>query len=164
MPNAPVVTGLISESTSTKNGFIYQSGRKYKKGCRRTSIQIPNEPRPGAPRHFFCTKFRANVRRTDCVGPIYSHIWRPKSNLDWSLVITLRSRDICTLTAQKSEWTRHFWEIRPWYCAHVLSVPLPALNLFFLFPFRWTWDPLRPKYIKIYKNQHVDYGAILFFF
>ena len=49
------------------------------------SIPIPNEPLPGAPRHFFCTKFRANIRRTDCVGPIYSHIWRPKSNLDWNL-------------------------------------------------------------------------------
>ena len=33
-----------------------------------------DEPLPGAPRHV-CTKFRANIRRTDCVGPIL------KSNL-----------------------------------------------------------------------------------
>ena len=31
------------------------------------------EPLPGAPRHV-CTKFRANIRRTDCVGPILSQI------------------------------------------------------------------------------------------
>ena len=31
------------------------------------------EPLPGAPRHV-CTKFRANVPRTDCVGPILSHM------------------------------------------------------------------------------------------
>ena len=126
MPNA-VVTGLISEFT--KNGCFYQSGRKYKilGGCR-TSIRIPNEPLPVAPRHFFCTKFRANIRRADGVGPIYSHIWRPKSNLDWNLVIMLRSRDICTFTAQKSKCTRNFWEIRHWYFAHMLNVQLPALR------------------------------------
>ena len=28
-----------------------------------------NEPLPGALRHV-CTKFSANIRRTDCVGPI----------------------------------------------------------------------------------------------
>ena len=28
-----------------------------------------DEPLPGAPRHV-CTKFRSNIRRTDCVGPI----------------------------------------------------------------------------------------------
>ena len=71
MPNA-VVTGLKSEST--KNGFITQSGRKYKKGGCRVSIRIPKEPVPGAPRHFFCTKIRENTRRTWCVRPIYSHI------------------------------------------------------------------------------------------
>ena len=27
-----------------------------------------DEPLPGAPSHV-CTKFRANIRRTDCVGP-----------------------------------------------------------------------------------------------
>ena len=28
------------------------------------------------------TKFRASIRRTDCVGPILSQIFRPKSNID----------------------------------------------------------------------------------
>ena len=32
-----------------------------------------DDPLPGAPRHI-CTKFRANIRRTDCVGPISSRI------------------------------------------------------------------------------------------
>ena len=72
------------------------------------------------------------------------------------VVITLRSRDICTLTAQKSKSTRHFLEIIPWYFAHVLSVPLPALNDIFLVFFSLEmWDPLRSKYIKIYKNRNV---------
>ena len=38
------------------------------------------EPLPGAPRHV-CAKFRANARRTDCVGPIISQIKRPKSSI-----------------------------------------------------------------------------------
>ena len=32
-----------------------------------------NEPLPGAARRV-STKFRADIRRTDCVGPILSHI------------------------------------------------------------------------------------------
>ena len=39
-----------------------------------------NEPLPGAPKHV-CTKFRANIRKTDCVGPILSQIERRKSNI-----------------------------------------------------------------------------------
>ena len=34
------------------------------------------EPLPGAPRHV-CTKFRANNRRTDCVGAIYAILSQP---------------------------------------------------------------------------------------
>ena len=36
-----------------------------------------DEPLPGASRHV-CAKFRANIRRTGCVGPILSQIYRPK--------------------------------------------------------------------------------------
>ena len=31
-----------------------------------------NEPLSGA-RGYVCTQFRANIRRTDCVGPLLSH-------------------------------------------------------------------------------------------
>ena len=53
-----------------------------------------NEPLPGALRHV-CTNFRANIRRTDCVGPILSQIERP--NIHEKQVITMPSRDFCTL-------------------------------------------------------------------
>ena len=36
------------------------------------SLFFLGEPLPGAPSHV-CTKFRANIRRTDCVGPILNH-------------------------------------------------------------------------------------------
>ena len=43
-------------------------------------LVLLDEPLPGAPRHV-CTKVRANVRKTDCVGPILSQIERRKSNM-----------------------------------------------------------------------------------
>ena len=39
---------------------------------RKKNIFFLDEPLPGAPKHI-CTKFSANIRRTDCVGPILSH-------------------------------------------------------------------------------------------
>ena len=44
---------------------------------------FPDEPFPGAPRHV-CTKFRANIRKTDCVGQII------KSNLTPEIKYTLK--------------------------------------------------------------------------
>ena len=41
-------------------------------GKKKTHLFL-NEQLAGAPRHV-CTKFRANIRRADCVGPISSHI------------------------------------------------------------------------------------------
>ena len=42
-------------------------------GRKKMSLFFLGEPLPGAPSHV-CTKFRANIRRTDCVGPILSQI------------------------------------------------------------------------------------------
>ena len=41
-----------------------QEGKTKKK-----NFFFRDEPLPGAPRHVR-TKFRANIRRTDCVGPV----------------------------------------------------------------------------------------------
>ena len=56
------------------------------------------EPLPGAPRHV-CTKFRANILRTDCVEPALNHVQRPKMSLRRNQVITMRNRDFCTFSA-----------------------------------------------------------------
>ena len=56
------------------NSQAFTAGRK-----KNDPLFFLDEPLPGAPRHV-CTKFRANIRRTDCVGPIESPFLRPKSN------------------------------------------------------------------------------------
>ena len=51
------------------NSQAFTVRRKKKK----RPVIFLDEPVPGAPRHVF-TKFRANIRTTDCVGPIVSQI------------------------------------------------------------------------------------------
>ena len=43
-------------------------GVNFTVGRKKTTPYFLGEPLPGAPRHV-CTKFRANIRRTNCVGP-----------------------------------------------------------------------------------------------
>ena len=124
MPNA-VITGLIS--ASTKNGFIHQSGRKYKKEdvvFNTLKYQYLNTKRAASRRskafllHKVSRKYSKNY-----VGPIYGSIWRPKSNLDWNLVITLRSRHICTLTAQVLMYTPFLRDKTLIFCTGVECTP-----------------------------------------
>ena len=49
------------------------SGGIYCRKKKKWPIFFLDQPLPGAPRHV-CTKFRAKIRRTDCVGPILSQI------------------------------------------------------------------------------------------
>ena len=56
-------------STSVLNNSQAFTVRRKKNG----PFFFLDEPLPGAPRHV-CTKFSANIRRTDCVGPIWSNI------------------------------------------------------------------------------------------
>ena len=99
--------------------------------------------------------FRTNIRRTDCVGPILSHTWRPKSDVHWNQVITMRSRNFCTFTTQRSKWPRRFGEIDPENFAHVFYMPLPRRWRFFFFFLPQMWDPSRSKYPRKYKNSNI---------
>ena len=101
---------------------------------------------------MLCTKlkFRANIRRTDCVGSMLSHVSRPESNLDWNQVTSRRSGDFCTLMSTP------FLRDRRWILHTCLMAgPLPSPLLFIYFSPE-TWDPLRPKKKKrkIKKNTH----------
>ena len=86
------------------------------------------------------TKFRANIRSTDClgpiVGPILSHIDRPKSNVHWTINYDAKPwfAHYCT----KSKCPRRFWERDPEFLqtvnfAQALSVSLPSLLRSFFF-------------------------------
>ena len=44
-----------------------------------------DKPLPGAPR-LVCTKFRANIRRTDCVGPKLSQASTPE--IEYTLTLS----------------------------------------------------------------------------
>ena len=96
---------------------------------------IDGQSLPGAPRHVRA-KLRANIRRTDCVGPISI-----KSYLTPTIKIKLKGSNycaepcFCTLTAQKSKCSRLFLE-RPWNFAHVFNVPLSSPSRFLKIFFR----------------------------
>ena len=47
------------------------NSQSFTVGRKKWPIFFLDQPLPGAPRHV-CTKFRAKIRRTDCVGPILS--------------------------------------------------------------------------------------------
>ena len=49
---------------------VYNS-QAFTVGRKRNDLFFLDEPLPGAPRHV-CTKVRANIRRTECVGPMLS--------------------------------------------------------------------------------------------
>ena len=53
------------------------NGQGFTVGRKKMTIFFLDGPLPRAPRHV-CTKFCVNIRKTDCVGPILSHIKRPK--------------------------------------------------------------------------------------
>ena len=93
-----------------------------------------NELLPGAPRRI-STKSSASIRRTECVGLIFSHT--PKSNIHWNQVITMRSRDFCTFNALQSKCPRRFWEMDPEVLHACLMCPCQALYECFFFLPRW---------------------------
>ena len=148
MPNA-VVTGLILHLLKT-GLFTSLDGN-----IRKEVVVFNTNTKRAASRRSKAFILHKVSRRysKNCVGPIYSHFWRPKSNLDWNLVITLRSRLICPLTAQKSKCTHHFWEIKDPDILHTCWMyPCLPLTFFFVVLSLEMWDLLRPKYTKIYKK------------
>ena len=103
---------------------------------------------------------RANIRRTDCVGPILSHIERPKSNIHENQVIATPSLYFSTLPHKSTSLHAVFerYLLDPENCTRVY-VPLPSLlRMFFCFMFfsLEMWDPLRPKYPPKIKKKTSD--------
>ena len=116
------------------NGQALTAGRK-KKG-----IVFPNEALPVAPRRV-CTKFHANIRRTDCIGPILSQTYARDRIYTWNQVSTMPSREFCTLR-HKSPNVHAVSVIDPETLHTCLMYPCRAFCgwfffCFVLFCFRW---------------------------
>ena len=83
------------------------------------------EPLSGAPRHVR-RKFGANIRTTDSVGPVLSQIENLKNYIYQNQVITMPTRDFCTLSRKRQVFTM-FLRDRPCDLARMFRDPLPIL-------------------------------------
>ena len=96
-------------------------------------------------------KFRANIRRSDCVGPKYQVIFNAQNYPILKLSNTRHLRKLHLFFAQNSKSPHRFWDIRHWNCAHVMHEPLstPEWRLFLVFR-RKVGIPY--ERLKLYKN------------
>ena len=101
----------------------------------------------GTPRHV-CKTFHAIIRRSDCVGPISSHIWFYTETKRTTMQFTHVSR-----TKGKGRNAHAvFWRYPLKFGARVLWTPTQPLMIFFFFCSPQGLDVLRPKY-RIKKSR-----------
>ena len=92
-------------------------------------------------RHAY-RRFRANIRKSDCVGPTLSNLYGAKLIPYWKKVVKANYANL-TLFRTKVQMSTPFGRDIPWFFAHVFYMSIPMLDLLFFFPF------IRQRYLVL---------------